>query len=57
MLGVIVFGTSEQFFVKTFWFQEKRRPKTYIVKFVETKQVSVFFLCWPVFMVTDSYLK
>ena len=32
---MIIFGTSKQFFVKTFWFQKKRTPETY----TETKQV------------------
>ena len=50
----MIFGNSQQFFVGTIWFQEKWRPETYILKFGETKHVSVvqtFFFCWPVLWV------
>ena len=37
----MVFGASKQLFAKTLWFQEKRRPETYKVEFVDTKQVTL----------------
>ena len=36
-----VIGTSKHFFAKSFYFQEKRRPETCTVEFVETKLVTV----------------
>ena len=38
---MLIFGTSKLLFTKTFYFQEKRRPETWTVEFVETKQVTV----------------
>ena len=39
---MVKLGTLKQFFfVKTFWFQDKRSPEKYIVEFAELKQVTV----------------
>ena len=40
MLKLIFFGTLKQFFL-TFNFQEKQRPETCTVEFIESKQVFV----------------
>ena len=37
----MIFGTSKQLFAKTVKFQEKRRPETCTVYFVDTNQVFV----------------
>ena len=34
----MIFGTSKQLFVKTFWFKEKLRPETCTVEIVEWKK-------------------
>ena len=40
-LKLMIFITSRQLFVITFWFQEKRRPEMCTVEFVETKLLTV----------------
>ena len=42
-MNMMIFGTSKQLFAKTktIKFQEKQRPETYTVEFVETKRVIV----------------